>query len=863
MPAPVQSMYPALYLYPLNDSFVPKHISLIQGQHVKIGRQTNAKTAPGERNGYFDSKVLSRQHAEVWEDKSKIFIKDVKSSNGTFINGERLSIEGQESEPFELKSDDIVEFGIDIVGEDNKTIIHHKVAARVVCVFTEQDAQVAARAEQLQQQHLQQYQVSAGQGSSMLSQPGPSNPAGAASFNFGPGQQRRPQISQQGIAGMGGMGGSMRPPGKSGLTFDHILSRLQGELQKSRETGAELHTLTGAMNEIHDTLGGNLVGSPANLPSYPSTLPPVRQAQPAPSHQEPSAPTSTSESPKPPSAAPSTALTSSALADLQTQLQETQSSLSSQVEKIRALEDVLAEQETIKREVRAIREIMEAKRREMEIEDERHSRAQAEHEQEVRGGFDEEEDDAGIHDDDDDARSISTIVPHELERVEEEDEEQLAAEAEEHELYQSENQDSESEKSEHLEQQELDDDEEARRRRSDELGRPRTPEPTNLGLRDSDPFTSQHRPSNLMDRNAKLLSAPRRTSPSSPLSKVAASASSTNVNDEVIEQILKQVGALVVLTTSLEAQHTAAQSTITALENKVQALEATVKATQEAAAAAQEQALALASAPAPEAPPPVPTPAPVQIAEDQESLTTMVLEWKKTMEGQWSSVREDWDKERERLNQAREQWEGQVRSMDSGLERLSAAAAALKVQQDQIQVQQQQQQIQHVGLMNGDASKHIGLVTPPSPRSLSSDSNRPRRRRSSGSKRGRSRQRSRSVSCDSRDGEIDTDTDATLASEEASPGKSGSAPLRGPRSFKSTGAGEEDEDGEDTVLGVRSKAHANGGAGMLATPESSVYKLPMRKTESDIADNMAVKTVETRDRERVSPFSSLSFPCAI
>lgn len=58
---------------------------------------------------------------------------------------------------------------------------------------------------------------------------------------------------------MGGMGGSMRPPGKSGLTFDHILSRLQGELQKSRETGAELHTLTGAMNEIHDTLGGNLV----------------------------------------------------------------------------------------------------------------------------------------------------------------------------------------------------------------------------------------------------------------------------------------------------------------------------------------------------------------------------------------------------------------------------------------------------------------------------------------------------------------------------------------------------------------------------------------------------------------------------
>ena len=107
-PPPHQSSYPALYLFPLNDSFIPKNISLVNGQRVKIGRQTNAKTVPGERNGYFDSKVLSRQHAEVWEEGGKIYIKDVKSSNGTFINGERLSPEGVESEQFELKTDDIV-----------------------------------------------------------------------------------------------------------------------------------------------------------------------------------------------------------------------------------------------------------------------------------------------------------------------------------------------------------------------------------------------------------------------------------------------------------------------------------------------------------------------------------------------------------------------------------------------------------------------------------------------------------------------------------------------------------------------------------------------------------------------------------
>ncbi|KAF5378090.1 hypothetical protein D9615_007607 [Tricholomella constricta] len=864
MPSPVQPMFPALYLYPLNDSFVPKHISLVHGQRVKIGRQTNAKTAPGERNGYFDSKVLSRQHAEVWEDGNKIFIKDVKSSNGTFINGERLSNEGVESEPFELKSDDIVEFGIDIVGEDNKTIIHHKVAARVVCVFTEQDAQVAARAEQ-HQQHLQQYQA-AGQGSSMHAQPGPSNgnPNGAGSFNFAPGQQRRPQMQQQGLAGMGGMGGSMRPPGKGGLTFDHILSRLQGELQKSRETGAELHTLTGAMNDIHDTLGGNL---PSNLPSYPSSLPPVRvsQAHTQPptqsSSQEPSAPVSTSGSPEQAATAPSAALTTSALVDLQTQLQETQSSLSSHVDKIRALEGVLAEQEAIKREVRALREIMETKRRKIEIEDEHRAR---EREQEPRGGFDEEEDeDATAHDDDDDdddSRSIATVVPHELERVEEEDEEQLAAEAQEHDLYGSETQEEEHEKTQQqqvLQEEDLDDDEEGRRRRNDELGRPRTPEPTNLGMRDADPFTSHHRTSNLLDRATKLLAAPRRSSPSSPLSKVAASAVSPNFTEEVFEQILKQVGALMTLTTSLEAQHTAAQTTISALESKVQALEATVKATQDAAAASHVQSQTQTSPPASptqlQVPPPLSPPTP--IVEERESLTAMVLEWKKSMEGQWSSVREDWDKERERLNQAREQWEGQVRNMDSGLEKLGVAAAALKVQQEQIQ-HQQQLQLQHAGLVNGDVAKHIGLVTPPSPRSLSSDSNRPRRRKSGSSRRGRSRPRSRSGSSGSRDGEIDTDTDATLASEETSPAKGGVI-LSVSAAFKSARVEEEDddgEDGEDTVLGVRSMTHNESGAETLATPESSVYKLPTRPKAASALDRETVPALNsavTRDRERI------------
>lgn len=38
----------------------------------------------------------------------QIFIKDVGSGNGAFINGVRLSPEGTESSPFELNTDDIV-----------------------------------------------------------------------------------------------------------------------------------------------------------------------------------------------------------------------------------------------------------------------------------------------------------------------------------------------------------------------------------------------------------------------------------------------------------------------------------------------------------------------------------------------------------------------------------------------------------------------------------------------------------------------------------------------------------------------------------------------------------------------------------
>ena len=122
-----------LSLIPLNGTFDRKQITVPYFPEVlRIGRQTNGKTVPSATNGYFDSKVLSRQHAEIWADRAgKIWIRDVKSSNGTFINGQRLSPESRDSEPHELREQDTLELGIDIISEDQKTIVHHKVSAKV------------------------------------------------------------------------------------------------------------------------------------------------------------------------------------------------------------------------------------------------------------------------------------------------------------------------------------------------------------------------------------------------------------------------------------------------------------------------------------------------------------------------------------------------------------------------------------------------------------------------------------------------------------------------------------------------------------------------------------------------------------
>ncbi|RKF53188.1 putative ring finger protein [Golovinomyces cichoracearum] len=104
--------------------FTPMHRILPSGKEViKVGRYSekdnqpvpSSKTPSSAPIG-FKSKVVSRRHCEFWCYGGSWFIKDVKSSSGTFLNHIRLSAPGTESKPFQIHDGDIVQLGIDFKG---------------------------------------------------------------------------------------------------------------------------------------------------------------------------------------------------------------------------------------------------------------------------------------------------------------------------------------------------------------------------------------------------------------------------------------------------------------------------------------------------------------------------------------------------------------------------------------------------------------------------------------------------------------------------------------------------------------------------------------------------------------------------
>ncbi|EGF98650.1 uncharacterized protein MELLADRAFT_95497 [Melampsora larici-populina 98AG31] len=121
-----QTLY-SLRLVPHLDAtrslhFEPIERKIASSTSLKIGRFTDRSLPNNEINLNdnriaFKSKVVSRGHADIFTDQSgQFFIKDTKSSSGTFLNHIRLSAPGGESKPFPLRDGDVLQLGVDYQG---------------------------------------------------------------------------------------------------------------------------------------------------------------------------------------------------------------------------------------------------------------------------------------------------------------------------------------------------------------------------------------------------------------------------------------------------------------------------------------------------------------------------------------------------------------------------------------------------------------------------------------------------------------------------------------------------------------------------------------------------------------------------
>lgn len=112
-------------LAPLNSTFVKKHIHVpVHPETCKLGRPTGTKVKPSSSNGYFDSRVLSRNHACLFVDaqSGQVMIQDMGSSNGTFVNSDKIGLD-----PVPIRIGDTVNLGFNIQVET----LHKQISAAV------------------------------------------------------------------------------------------------------------------------------------------------------------------------------------------------------------------------------------------------------------------------------------------------------------------------------------------------------------------------------------------------------------------------------------------------------------------------------------------------------------------------------------------------------------------------------------------------------------------------------------------------------------------------------------------------------------------------------------------------------------
>jgi pSer/pThr/pTyr-binding forkhead associated (FHA) protein len=71
---------------------------IFRGQPLVLGRNSSC-------DKILDFSMISGRHARLWRDGSRIMIEDLGSTNGTFVNGERVHLSA------EVKARDIIGMG--------------------------------------------------------------------------------------------------------------------------------------------------------------------------------------------------------------------------------------------------------------------------------------------------------------------------------------------------------------------------------------------------------------------------------------------------------------------------------------------------------------------------------------------------------------------------------------------------------------------------------------------------------------------------------------------------------------------------------------------------------------------------------
>ncbi|KAK1144491.1 hypothetical protein N8T08_005364 [Aspergillus melleus] len=121
-------------LYPLSLSDPIPYRSLTftpDSDHIEIGRASKREAknlAPTNKNGLFDSRVMSRNHANIRAclDKKVVFISDGGSMHGTRLNGKKLPVDQE----VPIKTGDQVVFGTEVTrGHDTYPPLENKPAS--------------------------------------------------------------------------------------------------------------------------------------------------------------------------------------------------------------------------------------------------------------------------------------------------------------------------------------------------------------------------------------------------------------------------------------------------------------------------------------------------------------------------------------------------------------------------------------------------------------------------------------------------------------------------------------------------------------------------------------------------------------